>query len=112
MNQDWNVVVFNPKETEKKRSMYRVPLTDEQIRLKKIAQSEEAEYIKTIPKDLSKRIQRARNDKEMTQRQLAARIFESVSVVADYENGKAIPHSSVLGKMEKILDVKLRGKYE
>jgi putative transcription factor len=37
---------------------------------------------------------------------------EKPQVVNEYESGKAVPNPSVLGKMERILGVKLRGKIE
>lgn len=31
-------------------------------------------------------------------------------LIVDYENGKAVPNQQILGKMERALGVKLRGK--
>jgi len=40
---------------------------------------------------------------------LGTRINEKPSVIADYESSKAIPNPQILGKMERVLGVKLRG---
>lgn len=58
---------------------------------------------------LGKRIQQARMTKSITQKQLATLINEKPNVVAEYEQGKAIPNNQILGKLERKLGVKLRG---
>ena len=55
-------------------------------------------------------IQKARIEKKMSQAELAKQINERPQVVQEYENGKAVPNQAVLGKMERVLGVKLRGK--
>ncbi|KAB5596122.1 hypothetical protein CTheo_394 [Ceratobasidium theobromae] len=45
----------------------------------------------------------------LSQKDLAAKINEKQSVLQDYESGKAIPNTQILGKLERILGVKLRG---
>ncbi|XP_015791461.1 endothelial differentiation-related factor 1 homolog [Tetranychus urticae] len=64
----------------------------------------------TVPLDVGKLIQKARQDKGWTQKDLATKICEKVQVVTEYENGKAIPNQQVLAKMERNLGMKLRGK--
>lgn len=46
----------------------------------------------------------------MTQKDLATKICEKPQVVAEFESGKAIPNPQILGKMERALGIKLRGK--
>lgn len=41
---------------------------------------------------------------------LAQKINEAAKVINDFESGKAVPNPQVLGKMERVLGVKLRGK--
>jgi len=60
--------------------------------------------------DMRKTIQQARQAKGMSQADLAKAINENSKVVQEYEKGSAIPNANVLGKMEKHLGVKLRGK--
>ncbi|VDN05555.1 unnamed protein product [Thelazia callipaeda] len=63
-----------------------------------------------VPLTLGKVIQKARQAKDWTQKDLATHINEKPQVVAEYENGKAVPNQQVLTKMERALGVKLRGK--
>ena len=55
-------------------------------------------------------IQQGRQAKEMTQKDLATKINEKPQVVNDYEAGRAIPNNAVMGKLERALGMKLRGK--
>uniref|UniRef100_A0A0K0CVP3 HTH cro/C1-type domain-containing protein n=1 Tax=Angiostrongylus cantonensis TaxID=6313 RepID=A0A0K0CVP3_ANGCA len=59
---------------------------------------------------LGKAMQQARQAKEWTQKDLSIAINEKPQVVAEYENGKAVPNQQILQKMERALGVKLRGK--
>ncbi|XP_033731274.1 endothelial differentiation-related factor 1-like [Pecten maximus] len=59
---------------------------------------------------LSRQIQKSRQEKEWTQKELATKINEKPQVVNDYESGKAIPNQQVISKLERCLGVKLRGK--
>jgi len=66
--------------------------------------------LKTISREQARAIQQARAAKGLTQRDLATRINVKASVVNDYESGKAMPNVQLLAKMERVLQVKLRGK--
>ena len=55
-------------------------------------------------------IQRARVAKGWSQAELAKRISERAQVVQEYESGRAAPAQAVLAKMERALEVKLRGR--
>ncbi|KAG0170026.1 multiprotein-bridging factor 1 [Apophysomyces sp. BC1034] len=59
---------------------------------------------------VGKALQKGRQDKGLTQKDLAQQINEKPQVVNEYESGKAIPNQQVLGKMERALGIKLRGK--
>ncbi len=78
--------------------------------LHKIAEYNDAGTIPTVSMDVSKTIQKVRLDKGLTQKDLAGKINEKPTIINDYESGKAIPNPQVLGKMERILGIKLRGK--
>uniref|UniRef100_A0A914HID0 HTH cro/C1-type domain-containing protein n=1 Tax=Globodera rostochiensis TaxID=31243 RepID=A0A914HID0_GLORO len=73
------------------------------------AETEELHH-ERVSLNLGKVIQQARQAKEWTQKELATRVNEKMEVIREYENGKAVPNQSILGKMERCLSVKLRGK--
>ncbi|XP_072908239.1 endothelial differentiation-related factor 1 homolog [Hemitrygon akajei] len=59
---------------------------------------------------VGKLIQQGRQNMGMNQKDLATRISEKPQVIADYEAGKAIPNNQVLGKIERVIGLKLRGR--
>mmetsp|Transcript_24954 Transcript_24954/g.47225 ORF Transcript_24954/g.47225 Transcript_24954/m.47225 type:complete len:136 (+) Transcript_24954:104-511(+) len=73
------------------------------------AETEELSH-ERVSSGLKQAIIQGRTAKKMTQAQLAQQINEKPQIVQEYEQGKAIPNSQVLGKMERVLGVKLRGK--
>lgn len=80
------------------------------VNMRKLDDETEQLHHDTVPLTLSRRIQQARQTKGMTQAQLAQLIAEKPAVVNGYEAGKAIPNNQQLGKMERALGVKLRGR--
>ena len=54
-------------------------------------------------------MQQARMDLKLSQKDVAQKINEKPTVLQDYESGKAIPNPQILGKLERVLGVKLRG---
>ncbi|XP_046845769.1 endothelial differentiation-related factor 1 homolog [Xenia sp. Carnegie-2017] len=60
--------------------------------------------------DVGKLIQKGRMEKKMSQKDLATKINEKPSVINDYEAGRAIPNNQIMGKIERALGIKLRGK--
>ncbi|XP_034565840.1 endothelial differentiation-related factor 1 homolog [Notolabrus celidotus] len=63
-----------------------------------------------VPLEVGKVIQQGRQAASLTQKDLATKINEKPQVIADYECGKAIPNNQVLGKLERVIGLKLRGK--
>lgn len=76
---------------------------------RKLDEQDEAGKIPEVGLSLGKTIQQARMAKSITQKQLATLINEKSNIVAEYEQGKAIPNNQILGKLERKLGVKLRG---
>ncbi|KAK7094653.1 endothelial differentiation-related factor 1-like [Littorina saxatilis] len=60
--------------------------------------------------DVCKLIQQGRQNKGFTQKDLAQRINEKQQVINEYESGRAIPNNQVMGKLERAIGIKLRGK--
>ncbi|CAN4107012.1 unnamed protein product [Withania somnifera] len=80
------------------------------VNVRKLDEAAEPAALEKVPVDLRQAIQKARIEKKMSQADLAKKINERTQVITEYENGKAVPNQLVLGKMEKVLGVKLRGK--
>ncbi|GMM32037.1 multiprotein-bridging factor 1 [Martiniozyma asiatica (nom. inval.)] len=78
--------------------------------LTKVDRSDEIIVPKKVEANVGKAIQKARQDKGFTQKDLATKINEKPTVVNDYESGRGTPNQQVLTKMERALGVKLRGK--
>ncbi|KAM3395993.1 multiprotein-bridging factor 1a [Capsicum galapagoense] len=63
-----------------------------------------------VPTELKKAIMQARQDRKLTQAQLAQLINEKPQIIQEYESGKAIPNQQIISKLERALGAKLRGK--
>ncbi|XP_054275069.1 endothelial differentiation-related factor 1 homolog [Macrosteles quadrilineatus] len=72
-------------------------------------ETEELKHDK-IPLDLGKTIQLGRQAKGWSQKDLATKCNEKPQVINDYEAGRGIPNQAVIGKIERVLEIKLRGK--
>jgi len=72
-------------------------------------ETEELKHDK-IPLDLGRLIQQGRQAKGWSQKELATKVNEKPQVINDYEAGRGIPNQVVIGKIEKAIGVKLRGK--
>lgn len=79
-------------------------------KLAKIDRETEDFHITKVDLSLSQIIMKARQKLGVTQKDLATKINEKPQVIGEYESGKAVPNQQVLGKLERVLGVKLRGK--
>lgn len=66
------------------------------------------EKIETVDRKISQNIQRARQAEGLTQKELAQKVNQPLTVIQDYESGKAIPNANLINKLEKVLKTKLR----
>ncbi|XP_072983300.1 multiprotein-bridging factor 1c [Typha latifolia] len=80
------------------------------VNVRKLDETTEPGGFERVGSEVRIAIQKARVGKKMSQAELAKLINERVQVVQEYESGKAVPNQAVLAKMERVLNVKLRGK--
>ncbi|KRZ09460.1 Endothelial differentiation-related factor 1 [Trichinella zimbabwensis] len=64
----------------------------------------------TVGMEVGRLIQRGRQEKKWTQAELAKQINEKPSVIVEYESGRAVVNNQILGKIERAIGIKLRGK--
>ncbi|CCK72155.1 multiprotein-bridging factor 1 KNAG_0J00720 [Huiozyma naganishii CBS 8797] len=79
-------------------------------RLTKVDRETDIVKPKRVEASVGKAIAQARAAKQLSQKELATKINEKPTVINDYEAARAIPNQQVLGKLERALGVKLRGK--
>ncbi|KAL0089664.1 lambda repressor-like HTH type 3 transcription factor [Phycomyces blakesleeanus] len=96
--------------TEKKTSTNAGHANTDHQRIAKLDRDNDVAPPPKVDVSVGKAIQKGRQEKKWTQKDLAQQINEKPQVVNEYESGKAIPNQQVLGKMERALGIKLRGK--
>ena len=96
--------------TEKKYGSTNVKSNPEGQRLTKLDKTDDVVAVKKLDSNVGKVISQARQEKKLTQKDLATKVNEKPQVINDYVAGRAIPNQQVLGKLERTLGVKLRGK--
>ncbi|KAM6500704.1 ylMBF1 [Amanita muscaria] len=82
--------------------------TDHQ-RIAKLDRENEVAPPPKIAPSVGRAMQTARMELKLSQKDVAQKINEKPSILQDYEAGKAIPNPQILGKLERVLGVKLRG---
>ncbi|KAI5474234.1 hypothetical protein MNV49_003864 [Pseudohyphozyma bogoriensis] len=103
-------------DTDKKGTGNKIAGVDH-AKIAKLDRDNEVAPPATVSMELGKAIQKARQNfkdstgapKPMSQGDLAKAINQKSTVIQDYENMKATPNPQILGQMERILKVKLRG---
>ena len=129
-SQDWNQVVWTKKtptgakaadphlvnearrrgdavEVEKRRNAGNQSATSVVQNARKLDDETEVFRHAHVSHDFRIALQKARQAKAMTQQQLATAISEKVSVVNEYESGKAIPNGAIIQKLNRALGVNL-----
>ncbi|KAG6878791.1 hypothetical protein C0993_008090 [Termitomyces sp. T159_Od127] len=82
--------------------------TDHQ-RIAKLDRENEVAPPAKIAPNVGRAIQDGRMALKLSQKDLAQKVNEKPSIIQDYESGKAVPNTQILGKLERTLGVKLRG---
>lgn len=62
--------------------------------------------LKTVPREISIQVQQIRNEKKLSQDQLAKKICENVIEIKNLENGDGVYNPKVVSKIERIFGVK------
>ena len=73
-------------------------------------EGDEPDAVPKVSQSLAKIIETTRAKLGLTRAQLGLRINTQEALISQYERGTAVPDQSVLGKLERALSVKLRGK--
>ena len=110
--QDWNEVKWNGGSVnytpgEKKEPI--IKYSDHANKQQKIEKKAEEGDLTTKKMDISFKIalQKARQAKNMTQKEFAQKLGVKVNDVNLYESGKLIPPGNIISKMNKTLGIKL-----
>ena len=116
MEDVWNThtVLVNKKliEENRKRDLLNGNLGKKRINTtnKKMDEHSETFVHKKIDKKVSELIKNGRIKKNLKQKELANKLNISIKTIIGYENGSLKPDNKLLGRIEKILEIKLRGK--
>jgi putative transcription factor len=111
-SQDWGQVKWTKQQNKKTLvasggAVETTKRTKNMDAMHKLENSEETAH-KTVSFEMKRKIQKARMEKKMTQKQLALALQVKPQIVNDYETGRAIPDSNLINKMQRILGTKLR----
>lgn len=87
----------------------RLEVREKRSRPKDVLEATEREE---LVEDYSARIRNARSRKGMTQKDLAMKINERLTVLSKIETGDMRPDDKIVGKLEKELGIKLREKVQ
>lgn len=80
------------------------------LNTRKLDESSEAQKLKTIDRELSQQIIQARCAKKLTQDALAKQLNLNVSIIKEYETGKAVINNQILQKICRVLCIKINKK--
>ena len=76
--------------------------TDAVMDKRKLDENDDGGKLPELGLNIGQRIQQARAAKGMKQKDLATKCNEKPNVIAEYEQGKAIPNNQILGKLERV----------
>lgn len=103
-HQDWKTVVFKQKTPEKTINTFQnIPKS-----IRKLEEDKDEFHHERVSSALKNCIIKARNEKKMTQSNLANAVNEKLQLIQEYERGTAIPSPQVLSKLSRVLGVQLK----
>ena len=76
----------------------------------KLDSHEESFTHKKVNKKISDMIREGRCTKGMKQKDLAGKLNVPAKTIVMYENGSIIPNNNLMGRIERVLGIKIRGK--
>lgn len=121
-HQDWEVKVLktnSQQATKKNKStgaivpkvenlVRKQPSQADGVSLHKLEDNETPDFKhSTVTQEFKTALMKARQQNKWSQKDLANKMNVKVSLIADYENGKAIPEPQVIQKLNSTLNVKL-----
>lgn len=75
--------------------------------MRRLAEETDVPQVVTVGHEFAQAMMKGRMDLNLKQQELALRINEKLTVVKEYESGKAVPNPSVILKIERALNVHL-----
>ncbi len=99
----------NANKTRQPRKFINKQTNYEGRRLTKVDNETNNYKSKSLRNNVKQAIVKARNGKKMKRDQLASMLNVKPNIIAEYETGNPIPDNSLLGKMERVLGIRLRG---
>ena len=108
-HQNWETFIIHCKDKKKKGNVNETKPEKQLTKSQKIEKMEKEDNLKhkKIDKELSKKIQQSRLSKGWTQKQLAQKINVNQNIINDIESGKAIYNGQHIGKLKRLLNIKI-----
>jgi len=107
-HQDWKPIIIKKKQIDKNKININPKQSLESLKINSIEKKAEIGDLKhkQITKELRLEIQKARNSKGLTQKQLAQQCQLTVQIINDIESGKAIYNHNHIIKIKRSLKIK------
>ena len=111
-HQDWKPIIIKKKQIDKNKININPKQSLESQKINSIEKKAEIGDLKhkQITKELRLEIQKARNSKGLTQKQLAQQCQLTVQIINDIESGKSIYNHNHINKIKRSLQIKHTNK--
>ncbi len=106
-HQDWETVIVKKSNATKKIEAKKNPKKHHAPGTKKFHELDGDEIVlpKLVDKDIAKKLQQARSEKKLKQKEVAQRLNVPVSMIQNVENGKAKLNKAFVNKLKKFYGV-------